>query len=190
MVQADGKGRLKGLLAMAAAMSHPFARPLPRSRSCRGPLVGVALLLALLAPVPAQAQGAPNPAAPGRGQPPAGGVLLPRPTEEQQRRIFPEIRRLAVEDHRARIAILQRGERCSRQASNGDGLRACMREERSQMQTQRQRHRDAVRGVMQRNGIRLPEGRPGGGGYGPPDGAQEGWDHSRPGTMPGGMPWR
>lgn len=139
----------------------------------------------LASPVWAQAPSgvAPLPGGPGRGPVP------PRLSEAQQRRIFPEIRRLAVDDHRARIAILQQGERCTRQAADGDALRACMRQERARMQGQRQQHRDAVRAVMARNGVVLPDGkRRGGAGSGAPEGGPEGWEQPRPGSRPGVSP--
>lgn len=155
---------------------------MPGTLPLRGPfpsggVLGAVLLvgLAFLAPVPARAQAPQLPQTPGQGQPP------PRLSEEQQRRLFPEIRRLAVEDRQARIRLLQRGERCARRAADGDGLRACMREERAGLQAQRQGHREAVRALMQRNGIKPPEGGRWRGGKGTAGGG--------PGSMPGGMVW-
>ena len=98
------------------------------------------------------------------GDPGGGGRL----TQAQWQKIFPEFRQQALQDHRARAVILQRGERCIAAASNGDALRTCMREERSAMQQQRQQHRTAMRSLFERNGIAAPEwknrrGGPGGG---------------------------
>jgi hypothetical protein len=42
-----------------------------------------------------------------------------RLTEAQRLKVFPETRTLAAQDHRARIAILQQGERCISAATNG-----------------------------------------------------------------------
>lgn len=101
---------------------------------------------------------------PGGGGGAGGGRLTPA----QWQKIFPEFRQQALQDHRARAVILQRGERCIAAASNGDALRACMREERNAMQQQRQEHRTAMRSLFERNGIPAPEwknrrGGPGGG---------------------------
>jgi hypothetical protein len=84
---------------------------------------------------------------------PSGG----RPTPQQWQKIFPEHRTLAIRDHQARIAILQKGERCISAAASADALRQCMREERSSYQEQRQRHRAEMRSLFQRNGISVPE---------------------------------
>jgi hypothetical protein len=91
-----------------------------------------------------------------------------RPTQAQWQKIFPENRQLALQDHRARLAILQKGERCIAAAANADALRACMREERSAMQQQRRQHMEAMRALFERNGMPAPEwknrrGGPGGG---------------------------
>ncbi len=83
----------------------------------------------------------------------------PRLTEAQKKLVFPETRSLAVQDHQARIAILQRGERCIAAALDGDGLRACMRQERDAIQAQRQRHREQLRQVFLRQGIAVPQDR-------------------------------
>ena len=135
----------------------PFLAALSK-RSARRPLVAAttaALSLALGAGA-ALAQPVGDPGGPGR--------LTPA----QWQKIFPEFRQQALQDHRARAAILQRGERCIAAASDGDALRACLREERSAMQQQRQQHRTAMRSLFERNGIAAPEwknrrGGPGGG---------------------------
>ena len=100
---------------------------------------------------------------------PVGDPARPgRPTPAQWQKIFPEHRQLVLQDHRSRVAILQKGERCIAAAGNGDALRACMREERSAMQQQRQEHMAAMRALFERNGMPVPEwknrrGGPGGG---------------------------
>ena len=138
------------------------------------PLLAAALVVGLGAAAQAQAQTIPNPttAAPLRK---GDG---PRLTQAQRQKIFPDTRALAVQDHQARIVILQQGERCLAAAANGDALRACMRQERQAMQAQHQQHREALRQVFVRNGLPVPDwskrqggpgGRPGGGAYG--------WDH-------------
>ena len=131
------------------------------------PLIATALLLALGSAVQAQTSAPTKHRGDG-----------PRLSEAQRQKLFPENRSLAVQDHRDRIAILQQGERCISAASTGDGLRACMRQEREALQGQRQKHREALRAMFQRNGIAVPESgrrkdrpanRPGGG--------SDGWDH-------------
>ena len=110
------------------------------------PLMAAALVVGLGAA--AQAQTSTTPPPKGEG---------PRLTEAQKKLVFPETRSLAVQDHQARIAILQRGERCIAAALDGDGLRACMRQERDAIQAQRQQHREQLRQVFLRQGIAVPK---------------------------------
>ena len=104
----------------------------------------------------------------------------PRLSEAQRQKLFPETRALAVQDHQARIAILQQGQRCLAAAVDGDGLRNCMRQERQALDGQRSRHREALRQAFLRQGIPVPDWsqrqgrRPGGAG-----GGAKGWDHPR-----------
>jgi hypothetical protein len=131
------------------------------------PLIAAALVLGLGTAVQAQPTVTPKPRGEG-----------PRLTEAQRQKVFPETRSLAAQDHRARIAILQQGERCISAATNGDGLRTCMRQERDALQTQRQQHRDALRQVFVRNGIPVPDWSQRKGGTSPrPAGGGYGWDH-------------
>jgi len=142
------------------------------------PLIAAALLLGLGTAVQAQSTVPSKPRGEG-----------PRLTEGQRLKVFPETRTLAAQDHRARIAILQQGERCISAATNGDGLRNCMRQERDALQNQRQQHRNALRQMFVRNGIPVPDWsqRKGGRGAGPA-GSQQGWD--RPGQPGGTLPLR
>lgn len=80
-----------------------------------------------------------------------------RPTPAQMQRIFPEQKRLALSDQQARIAILQRGERCLSAAGSSEALRTCMKEQRSASQRQREQHRAAMKALFERNGIPLPQ---------------------------------
>jgi hypothetical protein len=105
------------------------------------------------------------------------GVALAQPagdggrlgiTPAQWQKVFPDFRQQALKDNRARIGILQRGERCISAAGSGDALRSCMREERSAMQQQRSESRTAMRLIFERNGITVPERRWGQGGPGRP----------------------
>jgi hypothetical protein len=84
---------------------------------------------------------------------PANGRLTP----QQWQKIFPEHRNLAIRDHQARIAILQKGESCVAAAGNGDALRECMKQERTAYQQQRQAHRTEMLRLLERNGIPVPE---------------------------------
>jgi hypothetical protein len=99
---------------------------------------------------------------------PLGEPARGRLTPQQWQKIFPDYRSLAMRDHQARIAILQKGERCITGAGNGDALRECLRQERSAYQQQRQAHRTEMRRLFERNGIQVPDwGKRGGkGGWG------------------------
>lgn len=105
------------------------------------------VLLALGAALPAQAQDS----APTR-----------RLTPAQEAQLFPERKELLLRHHRERIATLQRGEGCIREAGDAAALRDCMRQERQDNQAQRQRLREAMRAMYERNGIEVPVGGPGG----------------------------
>lgn len=103
-------------------------------------------------------------------QPAGDPASRPGLTPAQWQKVFPEFRQQTLKDNRARIAILQRGERCITAAGSGDALRSCMREERSAMQQQRSESRTAMRQIFERNGIAVPERRWGQGGPGGPGG--------------------
>ena len=90
---------------------------------------------------------------------PGVGGAGERLTPAQQQKIFPEMKSLAIRHHRARIAILQKGERCLSSAGTSDALRACMREERSAYQQERSRHHGEVKSLFERNNIPLPQWR-------------------------------
>lgn len=153
------------------------------------------LLAALLLGLSAQ------PGLPVRAQAPAGTQPTPlrqpptRLSPAQQRQLFPDFRRLVLTDHQERIAILQRSERCSRQAADLGGLRLCQRQQRDQLLAQRQRHGEAMRALMARNGLAMPHGGPGGPGGGPggrPGGPGGGADggYGRPEAGAEGVLWR
>ncbi|MCX5957735.1 MAG: hypothetical protein NTW51_15370 [Cyanobacteria bacterium] len=151
---------------------------MPRISPWQRPLIAAALVLGLGTAVQAQTSAPLKPKGEG-----------PRLTEAQRQKVFPETRALAAQDHRARIAILQQGERCISAAPNGDGLRTCMRQERDALQNQRQQHRDALRQVFVRNGIPVPDWSQRKGGTSPrPAGGGYGWD--RPGQPTQPLPLR
>jgi hypothetical protein len=103
-------------------------------------------------------------AAPPVADPPVRG----RPSPAQWQKIFPVLRQQVLQDHRSRVTILQRGERCVTAATTLEALRACQREERSALWQQHQKHRGAVRALLERNGIPMPEERERRGGPGGP----------------------
>lgn len=151
----------------------------------RRPLIAAALVVGL--GTAAHAQSAQL--IPGPGSQPLPAELPrgegPRLSAAQRQKLFPETRTLALQDHQARIAILQQGQRCIGAAGNGDALRACMRQERQAMDEQRGRHREALRQAFVRQGIPVPDWsqrkgrRPAG-----PGGQPQGWDHpGQPGTL-------
>jgi len=82
-----------------------------------------------------------------------------RLTPEQRQKIFPDMRRLSLQDHRARIAILQRAESCINSAGNDDALTECMRTQREAMRLQRRQQMSELKAVFQRNGLPMPQWR-------------------------------
>ncbi|MEB3318720.1 MAG: hypothetical protein VKO39_11350 [Cyanobacteriota bacterium] len=80
-------------------------------------------------------------------------------TPEQRQKLFPEMRRLTLQDHRARIAILQRGESCINSANTQDALAACLRSQRDAMHQQRRQHMTDLQALFQRNGLPMPQWR-------------------------------
>ena len=102
--------------------------------------------LALVLTTPAMALAGPG----GRG--PEG-----RLTPQQKQQVFPDMKRLQTQDYRARIAILQKGERCMGAAGNADALMACKREERNAYRENRNQHRQAMEQMFRKYGIAMPE---------------------------------
>lgn len=96
------------------------------------------------------------PAAPALAGP-DGGRLTP----EQAAKIFPESRALMLKDRRARIAILEKGERCVQAAGDGDALRRCLKDERSASMRQRRQTMDEMRRLYEHNGLTMPQWRGG-----------------------------
>ena len=116
-----------------------------RSINLRAGLPAFALLLGLAAPH-ALAQ----PVGPNRQG--------PRLTPEQRQKLFPEQRRIALGDHRARMAILQSADRCIENATNAEMLRTCMREERESVLQQKRKYADKLKALYQRNGLPTSQG--------------------------------
>jgi hypothetical protein len=80
-----------------------------------------------------------------------------RLTPAQQAKIFPDQRRLALQDHQERIAILKQGESCLNGAKDTDALHQCLRKELDALRDQRRRQNDALRAVYQKNGLPVPQ---------------------------------
>ena len=113
---------------------------------------------------------------------PVGQPGKTRPTTSQLDKIFPDLRRLQLQDRRARIATLQASERCLEAARNAEALKTCMKQERTAAMAQRQQHFTAMRQLFERNGLPLPELGRGGRGY------QPGTPGAGPGTPGAGLP--
>ncbi|MCU0529179.1 MAG: hypothetical protein MUD04_06740 [Cyanobium sp. Prado107] len=97
-----------------------------------------------------------------------------RLTPEQQQRIFPERRAQLLRHHKERIQTLQTSERCISAARDTSALNSCLQQERRENQEQRQKHREAMRAIYERNGIQVPVGGPGGRGSGAGGGGGKG----------------
>ncbi|MEB3243093.1 MAG: hypothetical protein VKO44_05595 [Cyanobacteriota bacterium] len=120
-------------------------KPFPCRIASLPGLLSLGLLFGLASPALAQPVG-PE----GRGD---------RLTPEQRQRLFPEQRRLALQDHQARIAILQRGQGCLTSAASADDLRGCMRAEREAMRQQRRQFMLGMKEMYERNGLPAPQWR-------------------------------
>jgi hypothetical protein len=98
-----------------------------------------------------------------------------RLTPEQRQKIFPDQRRLALQDNQAHLAILQRGATCLNNATTPDALQNCKRTQREAMSEQRRQFMANMKALYERNGLPVPQwrrmekpqgSRPGGAGVG------------------------
>lgn len=133
--------------------------PSPSARPQRALATTALAATALTASALGLAIGAALIGAPALAQPVGPNPQRPRLTPEQSQKIFPEQRRLALRDHRARIAILQRGESCINAATTPEALRDCMRAQREAMWEQRRQHMGDMRALFERNGLPMPQWR-------------------------------
>lgn len=78
-------------------------------------------------------------------------------TPAQKQKLFPEWRQLAVKTTQGRIAILQKSQQCIAAAGSLEAMRSCQRQELQALMRQRQENREAMRLLLQRNGITLPQ---------------------------------
>ncbi|MEB3266890.1 MAG: hypothetical protein VKN13_09810 [Cyanobacteriota bacterium] len=88
------------------------------------------------------------------------GELVPRDgrlTPEQQRRIFPDLKRLSLEDYSERTRMLERARRCVGGASDFEAYQTCRRQERQAYGQWRRQQQDQLRQLFERNGIPMPE---------------------------------
>lgn len=85
-------------------------------------------------------------------------------TAAQKQKLFPEWRRLTLQTTQGRIAILQKHQQCLSAASSMEALRTCQRQERQALVNHKQRQREAMRQLLQRNGITPPPPRQNGDG--------------------------
>lgn len=82
-----------------------------------------------------------------------------RLTPEQRQKLFPDMRRLSLQDHRARIVILQRAESCINSATTDEALTACKRSQREAMRQQQRQQMSDLQALFQRNGLPMPQWR-------------------------------
>jgi hypothetical protein len=80
----------------------------------------------------------------------------PRLTPAQQEKLFPERKALLLKEQKELMAILQKGERCTRAAANHASLRACMQEQRKAQQKLRQEQRQSMQALYSKYGITPP----------------------------------
>ena len=78
-------------------------------------------------------------------------------TPAQKQKLFPEWRQLALKTTQARIAILQKSQQCMSAAGSLEAMRSCQRQELQALMSQRQENREAMRRLLQRNGITVPQ---------------------------------
>lgn len=110
----------------------------------------------LLTGSPALAQSAPQEAGPGnRGN--EKMLRIEKLTPEQQRKLFPGLKALQLQEQKERIAILQRSQSCVSRAANPNALRSCTKQERSEYQTLRNRVRSDMNQLFVTNGIPLAQ---------------------------------
>jgi hypothetical protein len=126
------------LLAMTTPVPFPFRSPWPLGLSA------VALALSL-----------------GGGavlaQPVGPGPRVQRLTPEQREKVFPEQRQLMLRDRQARIAVLQKGERCLSNAARRQSRMASVRAEREAMWQQRREYMAELQALYERNGLPTPQ---------------------------------
>lgn len=110
----------------------------------------------LLTGSPALAQSAPQ--GPGPGNRASEKMLrIQKLTPEQQRKLFPGLKALLLQEQKERIAILQRSQSCVGRAANPNALRSCTKQERKAYQALRNRVRGEMRQLFETNGIPLAQ---------------------------------
>lgn len=79
-----------------------------------------------------------------------------RLTPAQQQKLFPELRRLSLQTTQARIAILQKHQRCLAAAGSLEALQGCQRQQRQALIEQQRLQREETGQLLQRLGITAP----------------------------------
>jgi hypothetical protein len=80
-----------------------------------------------------------------------------RLTPQQRQQLFPEQKRLWLQQARARSNALQTAERCVQAAQTADAFKSCLKRERQTNIALRRDHWSAMRALYGRYGIQLPE---------------------------------
>ena len=93
-----------------------------------------------------------------------------RLTPQQRQQLFPEQKRLWLQQARARSNALQTAERCVQAAQTADAFKSCLKRERQTNVLLRRDHWTAMRALYGRYGIQLPEQPERRGGLAGPDG--------------------
>ena len=101
--------------------------------------------------------------APSLAQAKEGGSGRLNLTPAQQQKLYPEWRKLTLEKTQAQIAILQKHQQCVTAAGSMDALQACKRQQHQAQVEQHRQQRQAMRQLLQRNGITPPSPREDGG---------------------------
>ena len=85
-----------------------------------------------------------------------------RLTKAQQEKIFPARKAQLLKELQERRTMLDKQERCSRDAKTPKALNGCQREQRKSWQALREKNREAMQKIYKDNGINAPVGGPGG----------------------------
>ena len=106
----------------------------------------------------------------GSGQAQTGTAPGARPaptriqlTPTQKSELFKGQRSLSLRAHTDQIALLQKGERCLKEAKDLEALSACRQTERQARRDLMNRSREEARALHQRLGLPVPQGRRGDG---------------------------
>ncbi|MFN5195094.1 MAG: hypothetical protein ACK5E6_11825 [Cyanobacteriota bacterium] len=88
------------------------------------------------------------------------GDLMPRAgklTPEQQQKLFPDLKRLALADYSKRASLLEEARRCVNGSRSFEAYRNCRKQERQAYGQWREQQQNEMRRLYERNGIPMPE---------------------------------